>query len=202
MSWKPLGTECSESFSLFSEESELPREAEPHAGVCLSRGLCCNWADMICTSLLLSSCTVIMNNSLNGFIIFKCQRGQTLLRVYVTVLITNSKIPLAQNCNAEYKLDYYIFWGKYEWCLPAQNALPQYSGLYIHLIFNTWTDTTMFELELCQGFGCLVILDVQKQSIMLIDVTNWFYFIFVIILIIYLIILFYYRQKPHMSIPL
>ncbi len=33
-------------------------------------------------------------------------------------------------------------------------------------------DTAMFELELCQGFGCLVILDVQKQSIMLIVVTN------------------------------
>ncbi len=38
----------------------------------------------------------------------------------------------------------------------------------------------MFELELCQGFGCLVILDVQKKSIMLIDVTNGYMLLYLL----------------------
>ncbi len=63
----------------------------------------------------------------------------------------------------------------------SSNPLPQYSGFLYLLIFNAWTDTTaMFELELCRRFCCLVILDVQKKSIMLIDVTNGYMLLYLL----------------------
>lgn len=164
VSWKHLGTECSESFSRFSEVGELPREAEPCAGFYLIRGLCCNWADMIYSLLPLSSCTVIMDNSLNGFIIFKCQRALTLLSVYVTVLITNSKIPLAQNCNVEYKLDYYIS----EENLSDACQLKMFSHniqAFISMLFLTHERTlTIFNLNCSRVSVSVVpvILDVKK----------------------------------------
>lgn len=82
-----------------------------------------------------------MNNSLNGFIIFKCQRAQTLLSVYVIVLIANEKHLL----NAEYKLDFYIFWylhAKLAATILGYSAW--HSDIYIHLIFNVRAAMAIF----------------------------------------------------------
>lgn len=125
-----LGQNVQELFSVFRRERNYL--GKPSHVLVSVWGLCCNWADVICTSLLLSSCTVIMNNSLNGFIISKCQRAQTLLCVYVTVLIANEK----HLHSAEYKLHFYILLS----CAKLAATLLGYSAwcfdIDIHLIFN------------------------------------------------------------------